>query len=47
MSQYRKLTNARLEVDQIIVAHNPKSSVLNVPNGLFCKVISKAVKSVS
>lgn len=46
MSQYRKLTNARLEVDQIIVAHNPKSRVLNVPNGLFCKVISKAEKSV-
>lgn len=46
MSQYRKLTNARLEVDQIIVAHNPKSKVLNEPNGLFCKVISKAEKSV-
>lgn len=46
MSQYRKLTNARLEVDQIIVAHNPKSKVLNTPNGMFCKVISKAEKSV-
>lgn len=46
MSEYRKLTNARLEVDQIIVAHNPKSKILNATKGLFCKVISKAEKSV-
>lgn len=46
MSQYRKLTNERLDVDQIIVAFNPRSKAINRPNGTFVKVLSKADKSV-
>ncbi len=47
MAQYRKLTNERLNEDQVIVAFHPAKAELavNGEKGVFCKVLKRVNKA--